>query len=151
VPLFRSSLNAALHSDRILAQRESLDLKELANQPLLFPARSINPALVRWFEKKCEGRGFAPRIVQEVSTPQQAIYLAAKDAGIALATEPAFGDGHANVVCLPFSDRSLTIETALVFSKGSISRSLQAYIETVVRFGREYARRKNLLLTRLSA
>ena len=151
VPLFRSPLTAALRSDHPLAQRRTLNLRELRNQPILLPARSISAALVSWFETKCQDRGFEPQVVHEVSSPPEAICLAAKGAGIALARKPVFGDAQPNVVCLPFSDRGLTIETALVFARGTISTFLQTYLDTVVRFGREYARRKNLLPRCLSA
>ncbi len=45
----------------------------------------------------------------------------------------------------------MTLETELMLAKASVAPTVQAYIDRVVRFSREYAQRKHLLLTRLSA
>jgi DNA-binding transcriptional LysR family regulator len=85
--LFDEDMLVAIHVQHPLAQRKSIALKQLENQPfVLYPrvnGRSLYDAIIG----ACQNAGFSPKIIQEA--PQLASTISLVAAGVGVAIVPA--------------------------------------------------------------
>src|SRR5690242_15625130 len=73
---------AAMAEAHALAGHKTLDIAELADEPLLLLRREFGSRF--WFERACEVARIKPRIRLESAAPQTLVELAAADYGVAV-------------------------------------------------------------------
>jgi len=80
--LYPSFILAAVAHSHPFGRRSSIDVSELAEQPLLLLQRSF--ASRGWFDAECHHADFRPRIVLESGAPHTLMALAAGNEGVAI-------------------------------------------------------------------
>jgi DNA-binding transcriptional LysR family regulator len=83
-PLFADPLVVALPAGDPLRRRRRVALAELAERPLFWPQRKINPAYFDHFERVFQGLGFAPARLPEPEDHHVLLGLIAEGQGVAL-------------------------------------------------------------------
>jgi DNA-binding transcriptional LysR family regulator len=115
--LRQERLVLALPRSHPSAAESSLDVKALANQPIISIRDSVEPALSDYL--RCVGKenGFEPRIVQEVTTTSEALELVASNVGAALVRGSLSARlQHQGVVFRHCTELELRVEIGLVYS-----------------------------------
>jgi DNA-binding transcriptional LysR family regulator len=73
---------AALPAGHPLADRRELELAELADEPWVLTARGSWPPWHRLYDETFASAGFAPRVVQRGTSPQNLLALVAAGVGV---------------------------------------------------------------------
>jgi DNA-binding transcriptional LysR family regulator len=130
----RDPLGILMASTHPLARERVLRLRQIANEPLIAPARNRNPALRTWLLEQCAAAGFVPRITHEIGHPQEAALLAEQRVGVALATRAtARCAQNRAVVFRPFAEQQLAIEIQLIVRHGPKPPALLAFVHLIER------------------
>ncbi len=82
--LFHEPLAVAMSKGHPLAQRATIDLQELADEPFVFYARSAHRQVFDEFIAFCHLAGFSPNIVQEAAAESAVTGLVAAGLGVTL-------------------------------------------------------------------
>ncbi len=85
--VFRDRLVAVVPEDSELAGHAILSIQEIAEQPIIWFGRLINPHLHQYFVTACQQAGFTPKIAHDVSTVTEMLDLVAVRAGIGFARD----------------------------------------------------------------
>ena len=134
IPVMRDPLCLVISGRHPLAQKRVLELKDLFNQRLILPSRDSNPAFHAWLIERLERAGVTPRIVQEVSHPQEGILLASESIGVAVTNRSAAETMRKGLaVWRRLDDAELAIEIQFVMRRETCSEPLAAFVETVKR------------------
>jgi DNA-binding transcriptional LysR family regulator len=80
--VWHDGLVVALAENRPLASRSEIDRQDLANEAIIWIARSLHPTLYEYFLESCQRLGFVPCIVHEISTISELFDLVGAGAGI---------------------------------------------------------------------
>lgn len=123
------SLIAALPSDHPLAEKDSIDVADLADSPFVtFPGTggsSVRDALIRVTHEA----GFTPRIVQEAPDSLTILDLVAAGVGVTITVSSVLHLRRSGVVCKPLRGALPRIESALAWRRDNESPALRAVIE----------------------
>jgi DNA-binding transcriptional LysR family regulator len=95
---------AVLPSDHPLADRSELELAELADEPWVLTARSSWPPWHRLYDEDFARAGFAPRVVERGTSPQNLLALVAAGVGVTRLTMSARTLRDSGVVFVPLRD-----------------------------------------------
>lgn len=129
-------VHVALPAAHPLASRESLQLSELGNDPLvtLGPGSDVDgPGRLLEYVRS---RGFEPRVIQEATNLQSCLGLVAGGLGVALAPAIAAADGHEGVAFVPVRDApELTLHAVLAPEAGAGARSLLGVVRELAHAG----------------
>jgi len=118
----------AVHQGHRLADRDSVCMAELADEPILWPTRRTAPGYYDRLMSACIEAGGAPRIVQECTTNSILLSLVAVGMGIGFVTAtPRLASFH-NVRLVPIRDLGLTFNVLLVWRARDRSAALQRFI-----------------------
>ena len=82
--LMRDPLVVAMRDDGPLAERATLSIADLRDQPLIFYPAKSGIGLYEHVVQLCARHGFAPRVVQEAQEPATIVGLAASGLGVAI-------------------------------------------------------------------
>lgn len=115
--LVPESLVIALPEDHPLAQRDSVALKDLAQEVLILPAAAIAAVLHHAVLAECADAGFQPKRLQEVATAQTALGLVSAQFGIAILPGSVGTLKRAGVVLRPIRNSRIQIQLALLWPK----------------------------------
>ena len=132
--LIREPLTVAMHPSHRLSGKNHLKARELNGVPVIsFPRRqhpSFHDHLFRLFKKQ----GYAPNVVQEVTTESEALYMVAEGVGVALIRPSLASILHSGIVFRKFREPSLVQETAIAYRRQSLSnlRPLVNFIRKAV-------------------
>lgn len=123
----------AVHPDNALAQRESVTLAELADQPLLTYSREKVPAMHAVLMLAFRHAGIAPRAVQEFVQVPTAMGLVESGLGVALVPSATARYVLTTVKLLPITDLppTLNIGIALAYHRATPSGPTQRFVEMV--------------------
>ena len=80
--VWHDELVVALPENHPLAACSEIDRQDLTNEPIIWIARSLHPALYQHFLNSCLRLGYAPRIVHEINTVSELFDLVGVAAGI---------------------------------------------------------------------
>ena len=83
---FREDVCVAINEHHALAQREHIELADIANEPMLTLSLD-NSAFPRYLIQCCVKAGFQPRISQEFNEPQTVLAMVGAGLGVALMPE----------------------------------------------------------------
>ncbi|NVB42923.1 LysR family transcriptional regulator [Pseudenhygromyxa sp. WMMC2535] len=131
-PIRTTPLVAALSQNHPLAQRETLSLIELAEEPLLLHPSGGRSVLHRKVRELCAQAGFRPKVAQEVSETVTAVSLAAGGVGVAILPESVRALSIAGTVYRSLRDADAHLVTALALRRGDQRPVLQRVL-TVIR------------------
>jgi DNA-binding transcriptional LysR family regulator len=112
----RDPLVAALPARHPLAERESLPLAALADEPFVLYTRAFGPSVQDAIIGHCLAAGFSPRIIQEAAGVQTIVSLVAAGLGVSLLIAPTPPTSEQFVVYRPISDDLPLWELALAWS-----------------------------------
>lgn len=97
---FREVVCVALNHQHPLADRDHIDLPELANEPFLTLSLDMAPD-VRYQLQCCEQAGFKPQIYQQATEPQTVLAMIGAGLGVALMPETTARVGWPGVRFVP--------------------------------------------------
>jgi DNA-binding transcriptional LysR family regulator len=120
----------ALPENHPVATRSEIDQQDLANEPVIWMARTLHPALHQYFLESCQRLGYVPRIVHEVNTVSELFDLVGASAGIGFVKRSiAERVRELGVVFQELSGTKLFIETGVAYRTDNRSEALLALIQ----------------------
>lgn len=129
LPIAADRFLLALHRTNPLAKKKQLSLRDLANQPFIWLARSRNAYYSDALLRDCHGRGFSPKIIQEADSDATALNLVAVGMGISFVV--AAVSPLADVVLKPVVELDHSLTLALTWNSDTHSPLIQNFIATV--------------------
>ena len=121
----------AVHRNHHFANRASVSMAELVDEPALWPERRM---ATRYFDRlmaACMECGGTPRIVQECTTNSILLSLVAVGMGIGFVTATPNVGSSDNIVLVPIEDLGLTFEVVLVWRKRDPSPALKRFVSAM--------------------
>jgi DNA-binding transcriptional LysR family regulator len=126
--LEHDELVAALPADSPWAQRDALELAELAGEPFVgYPAPSV---VTRIFREACRREGFIPRVVQEAAETSTLLALVAAGMGIALVPITTSGFALQGIVFRPVREAP-SVDLAVAWRRGGKTPLVQRFVRLV--------------------
>lgn len=117
------------------ADRESVAMAELVDEPALWPERRVAQGYFDRLMAACLESGGAPRIVQECTTNSILLSLVAVGMGIGFVTAtPATGTTN-NIVLVPIEDLNLQLQVLLVWRRRDQSAALRHFVSAMAERG----------------
>lgn len=126
----------AVHPANALAQRESVTLAELADQPLIAYSREKVPAMHAVLMLAFSHAGISPKVVQEIVQVPTAMGLVESGLGVALVPSATARYVLTTVKLLPITDlpRTLDIGIAVAHYPASANAPTQRFVEIATAF-----------------
>jgi DNA-binding transcriptional LysR family regulator len=121
----------AVHRNHRLAERESVSMAELADEPALWPERRTAPGYYDRLMTACLETGSMPRIVQECTTNSILLSLVAVGMGVGFVTVTRPLPSAPNIRLLPITDLDLTFDVLLVWRNRDRSAALQRFVQVM--------------------
>lgn len=133
VKVFETGFQVAVPAQSRLANRKSVEMRELANEPFVMISRDMAPAHYDRCHLLCRDAGFAPVISEIAATASGQLSLVAAGAGCAIVTSASELWKPEEVRLLDLSDVSLKIHLELVWLTESQSPTLHNFINVLRR------------------
>lgn len=128
-------LGAAMPEGHRLTRRRSLELADLAGEPLILFPRALEPDVYDRLVRRCAAVGFVPTVAQEADNLQTILGLVASGMGIAFATEAVMEHlQRAGVNYRPFRAPAPTVGTAMAYLSDNTSEALRSVRDVALRF-----------------
>jgi DNA-binding transcriptional LysR family regulator len=128
--VWHDELVVALPENHLLATRSEIDLQDLANEPIIWIAKALHPALHQYFLESCQRLGYVPRIVHEISTVSELLDLVAAGAGIGFVKMSIIERvREPGVVFRALNGPKLFIDTGVAYRADNRSEALQVLIQ----------------------
>ncbi|MHB9879290.1 LysR family transcriptional regulator [Pacificimonas sp. ICDLI1SI03] len=119
----------AVHDGHRLAERASVAMAELSEEPVLWPTRKTAPGYYDRLMAACLAAGDPPRVVQECTTNSIMLSLVAAGMGIGFVTAtPPLSTFH-NIRLVPITDLDLSFDVLLVSRIRDNSAALHRFVE----------------------
>lgn len=129
--LVPESLVIALPEKHPLAERDSVALKDLAQEVLILPSLAIAAVLHHAVLSECADAGFQPKRLQEVATAQTALGLVSAQFGIAILPGSVRSLTRTGVTLRPIRSSHIQIQLALLWPKEHPSPIVSRLLECV--------------------
>ncbi|WP_432738097.1 LysR substrate-binding domain-containing protein [Maridesulfovibrio sp. FT414] len=127
----RESYALIAPSGHRFAERDSVDVSELAGEPLVFYPRDSQPLLYDEWMKVFAACGFTPDIVQDTGTKTAALALVAARIGVSIVPESMARRNTKGVVFLRLAGDYPSLEMHVVCRKGMGFAALDNFMECV--------------------
>ena len=111
------SLFAVLPENHPLAGRESVAIRELAQEVFVLPSRPVATTLRDAITAECEDAGFQPRHIQEITTAQSALGLVAAGVGISIMPTTIKALEHPGAVFVPLENTRREVKLVLLWKR----------------------------------
>jgi DNA-binding transcriptional LysR family regulator len=121
----------ALPADHRLAAQSEVLVREIADEPVLWPARHTSPRLFDRMIAAFDARGVSPNIVVEVSAVDIAYELVAARIGLGIITAARADRTPPGVVLRELPDLDLPLPISMLWPKGSGSPLVAKFIALV--------------------
>lgn len=121
----------AVHRNHRLAERDSVSMAELADEPALWPERRTAPGYYDRLMTACLETGSMPRIVQECTTNSILLSLVAVGMGVGFVTVTRPLPSAPNIRLLPITDLALTFDVLMVWRNRDRSAALQRFVQVM--------------------
>lgn len=131
IPFRRERMLIALQKDHRLANVDTIELKDLAEEEFLAFPFSEGPGFNSLFMTACQRAGFSPTIKQEVAQMLTKIMLVATGLGIGLVPEPMTVIPMPDVVYRPITDQGepMTFDMAFAVSTTNDNLMVDRFLE----------------------
>lgn len=120
---------ALLPNTHPLANRESIDLAELANEKFIGISEEKFPGRNDRIRDTCRCAGFTPELHRFADSHASMIALVAAGQGVAVMPNEAASLPHPQVVFMPLHHPIYYARSTAVWRKGTLTRSLEKFIE----------------------
>jgi DNA-binding transcriptional LysR family regulator len=128
-------LMLALGEGHRLAQRESIDLQEILEEPLILYPRGVRGSLVVQIRQMFERYGAQPVVAHEVTDVTTSIALVGGGMGLSIVPRAAVNLRLPGVIYRPLNCRGdSTIELICLYRKGDQSPVLRSFLEVLREF-----------------
>lgn len=125
-------LNVALHHAHPLAQKPSLTLAQIGDQPLILYPRSPRPSFIEQLLRMFHKKNISPQIIQEVDDVVTAVALVASGLGVSLVTDSARNLRLPGIVYVPLGQEVRTsFDLCMIYRSDDDSALLQVFVATV--------------------
>ncbi|MGV3479377.1 MAG: LysR family transcriptional regulator [Sphingobium sp.] len=131
LPVGEDRFMLALPADHPLAAQSSVQLSDIASEPLLWPARHLSPRLFDRMIAAFDARGVSPNIAVEVAAVDIAYELAAAGIGLGIITAARADRTPADIVLRELVDLDLPLPISMLWPKDSASPLIARFIELV--------------------
>ncbi|HYA87188.1 MAG TPA: LysR family transcriptional regulator [Nitrospirota bacterium] len=111
-----------------LANRKSLHIRELAQEPFIANTRSSEPVVRDAFISMCHAAGFSPKITQEAGQVQTVLGLVDAGLGVCLLPEFIRNIRRPGVQYIPLTGSPLTVKLAVVWRSDNFSTLVKSFI-----------------------
>lgn len=118
-------------ADHPFAGKPVIGLRELADQPLILPARQVSPRLFGRMMGQFDARGIAPRIAVEVTAVDIAYGLVAAGMGLAIVTAARPDRAPVDVALKELADFDLPLPISMIWSRDSRSSAVEHFVAMV--------------------
>jgi DNA-binding transcriptional LysR family regulator len=114
-----------------LADVPVVGLRELAEEPLILPARGVSPRLFGRMMGMFDTRGISPRIAVEVTAVDIAYGLVAAGMGLAIVTAARPDRAPIDIVLKDLTDFDIPLPLSMIWSSDSQSTLIRNFVRTV--------------------
>jgi DNA-binding transcriptional LysR family regulator len=114
-----------------LASQASIEIKELSQDSLILPLRSIAATIRDAVLAECSRAGFRPKLQQEIATIQTALGLVAMGLGVSVLPASIRYLSREGVVILPIRNSPIEVPLRLLWKRGYVSPVVQNLLETI--------------------
>ena len=121
-------LMVVLPSSHPLAQRASIALEDLAEEPFILGSSQCWRSFRHLVDTACADRGFTPKVVYEPSTSDAIFGLVKVGMGLTLYVESRSQMGIPGVVFVPLAGDAPTVETTLAWNPKNTSAILPRFL-----------------------
>jgi DNA-binding transcriptional LysR family regulator len=125
----REPFGVVLPVDHPLADREEVELRELADEGFVTTPLSAGSSLQEVAMRACVDAGFRPRVVQEITDPYMILLLVSSGVGIALMTSGIAPIAPPGTVFVPLAGEPVYMLHGLGWSAKRVSPALKAALE----------------------
>lgn len=132
VPIGMGETMLAVHESHRLANCASISMAQIADEPVLGPARSTAPGYYDRLMAACIRTGSAPRFVQECTTNSILYGLVAVGMGVGFVTAARPSSPTNNIRLIPIDDLGLRFQVQLVWRARDRSAALQRFVDMMV-------------------
>ncbi|HET7634234.1 MAG TPA: LysR substrate-binding domain-containing protein [Burkholderiales bacterium] len=129
----REPFFAVLPQTHRLAHKRRIEVAALADEPFVMFERHTHPGLHSAIVALCRASGFVPQVVQESERLQNIVVMVAGGIGVSLVPRSVSALKTPGAVFRPLTGAAAaaTLETGVVYRKGSRSATLEAFLESV--------------------
>jgi DNA-binding transcriptional LysR family regulator len=131
LPMGQDKFVLALPDDHPLAAQESIHLRDIAGEPLLWPARHISPRLFDRMIATFDAQGISPNIAVEVTAVDIAYELAAARIGLGVVTAARADRTPPGIVLRDLVDLDLPLPLSMLWPAGSLSALIANFVALV--------------------
>lgn len=124
---------AAARSNRAIASRKTLRLRDLKDEAFVWFKRSDGPMYYDLIISRCNQAGLTPKVAQEAFTESTMLSLVAADIGVTFITESARRRKPDNVVLIDIEDLDATITLMAIWRSGSKNPALKPFLDAIKR------------------
>ena len=128
-PLETDTLVVALPVEHRLARRRKIDLRDLADEPMVLFPRDISPDYHDTITAACRRAGFWPRIMHEANSTLAQVAFVGCGVGVSLVSGGMARAGARDVVFRPLSKPVKLVTIAAVWNEARSSSVIQSIIE----------------------
>jgi DNA-binding transcriptional LysR family regulator len=115
-PISQQDVMLALPEGHPLAERESIDIHDIANEDLVMIDRRVEPALHDYYITMCNEAVFSPQIAHEVNSTWVALGLIAGGLGVGFAPASARSAAQKGVTFRPITGAAPRLSVGLVWN-----------------------------------
>jgi len=131
LPMGHDKFVLALPDDHPLAAQDSVLLRDIAGEPLLWPARHISPRLFDRMIAAFDARGLSPNIAVEVTAVDIAYELAAARIGLGVVTAARADRTPPGIVLRDLVDLDLPLPLSMIWSANTSSALVGNFVDLV--------------------
>lgn len=129
--LLEESIVLAVPSNHKYSHRESIDITEIAKDPLICFPRMPEPSFGSFILGVCRAHGFEPVVVQHAGELQTALSLVAGGLGIALLPNSIRKNEREGVVYLPLKEPVPKTALSIAYRKDDTSPTMKSFLEVL--------------------
>jgi DNA-binding transcriptional LysR family regulator len=127
------NLYVALHNDHPFANNQTIEVKDLVDQPFILFPNNVRPSFADNVIMLCSNAGFTPNVVHDVEDIFTAIALISAGLGIAIVPESAISLRLSNVRYHLLDAKEAKVDLSCVYRADNKSPALLAFLEAVHR------------------
>ena len=131
--VFSEPIVVALPLDHIHAGKDSIQPHDIAEEPLVIPARSHRPILFDVIYDYLRGHEIEPRILQEANERHMIIAMVASGLGVSLVPEWVSQFKRDDVVYLPLADGGPRVDVHAAWRTGETQKAVFDFIDCIAK------------------
>lgn len=130
-PLVQEPLVACLPAGHRLIARQSIELADLENEPMISVARKALPGRHNEIVEYFEGEGVFLKFANDAYLPKEALWLVSRGLGVALMTRSSAVPLRTDIVLRPLSNQLLTVKSGVFTLRDLHTGYIKEYVEKV--------------------